>query len=141
MNFEELTPVKQVKIRYWLDVIHQCRDSGLTNESWCKQNNVPIKQYYYWLSKIRKMALEDLPRRQNGTREISDKQLSAERKISIIPENQFVEVPIQIPRVTEPVLQNAATGITVYMENVRVEIPENTSPELLRMVLQVVKTC
>lgn len=36
----ELSPVKQVKIEYWLEVIHKCRASGLTNTEFCKQNNI-----------------------------------------------------------------------------------------------------
>lgn len=31
MNISSLTPNKQVKLQYWLDVIRQCRASGLTN--------------------------------------------------------------------------------------------------------------
>ncbi len=50
----ELSPVKQVKIEYWLEVIHKCRASGLTNTEFCKQNNISEKSYYYYLAKIRK---------------------------------------------------------------------------------------
>ena len=32
MNLSSLTPDKQVKLQYWLDVIRQCRASGLTNQ-------------------------------------------------------------------------------------------------------------
>lgn len=38
----ELSPVKQVKIEYWLEVIHKCRASGLTNTEFCKQMLMPI---------------------------------------------------------------------------------------------------
>ena len=30
MDFSLLTPGKQVKYQYWLNVIHECRASGLT---------------------------------------------------------------------------------------------------------------
>ena len=35
MDISSLTPNKQVKLQYWLDVIRQCRASGLTNQAWC----------------------------------------------------------------------------------------------------------
>lgn len=35
MDISLLTPDKQVKLEYWLDVIRQCRASGLTNQDWC----------------------------------------------------------------------------------------------------------
>lgn len=62
----ELSPVKQVKIEYWLEVIHKCRASGLTNTEFCKQNNISEKSYYYYLAKIRKMAIEDIPKKNSN---------------------------------------------------------------------------
>ena len=40
MDLSSLTPDKQVKLQYWLDVIRQCRASGLTNQIWCEQETV-----------------------------------------------------------------------------------------------------
>ncbi len=59
----ELTPNAQLRIQYWLDIIHQCRESGQSNSQWCTENGISIKSYYYWLAKIRKMAVEELPER------------------------------------------------------------------------------
>ncbi len=36
MDISTLTPDKQVKLQYWLDVIRQCRASGLINQVWCE---------------------------------------------------------------------------------------------------------
>ena len=63
MDISTLTPDKQVKLQYWLDVIRQCRASGLTNQVWCEQHDISLKSYYYWIAKIRKLALEELPRK------------------------------------------------------------------------------
>ena len=43
MNLSSLTPDKQVKLQYWLDVIRQCRASGLTNQIWCEQHDISLK--------------------------------------------------------------------------------------------------
>ena len=40
MDLSSLTPDKQVKLQYWLDVIRQCRASGLTNQIWCEQHDI-----------------------------------------------------------------------------------------------------
>ena len=40
MDISTLTPDKQVKLQYWLDVIRQCRASGLTNQAWCEQHDI-----------------------------------------------------------------------------------------------------
>ena len=76
MDLSSLTPDKQVKLQYWLDVIRQCRASGLTNQIWCEQHDISLKSYYYWLSKIRKLALEELPRKKNGIHMWTDQQLT-----------------------------------------------------------------
>lgn len=62
----ELTPNAQLRIQYWLDIIHQCRESGQSNSQWCAENGISIKSYYYWLAKIRKMAVEELPRKKHA---------------------------------------------------------------------------
>ena len=72
MDISTLTPDKQVKLQYWLDVIRQCRASGLTNQVWCEQHDISLKSYYYWIAKIRKMALEELPRKRNGSRPVME---------------------------------------------------------------------
>ena len=69
MDISTLTPDKQVKLQYWLDVIRQCRGSGLTNQVWCEQHDISLKSYYYWIAKIRKLALEELPRKNHGSRQ------------------------------------------------------------------------
>ena len=72
MDISTLTPDKQVKLQYWLDVIRQCRASGLTNQVWCEQHDISLKSYYYWIAKIRKMALGELPRKRNGSRPVME---------------------------------------------------------------------
>ncbi|WP_416385612.1 IS66 family insertion sequence element accessory protein TnpA, partial [Blautia producta] len=49
----ELSLKTQMSIQKWLDIIHRCRESGLSNRQWCQENGIQLKSYYYWLSKIR----------------------------------------------------------------------------------------
>lgn len=80
MDISSLTPDKQVKLQYWLDVIRQCRASGLTNRAWCEQHQISLKSYYYWIAKIRRLALEELPRKHNTTHSRPD------RNTALLPE-------------------------------------------------------
>ena len=77
MDISTLTPDKQVKLQYWLDVIRQCRASGLTNQAWCEQHDISLKSYYYWIAKIRKLALEELPRKNHGSRPVREQAVPA----------------------------------------------------------------
>ena len=45
MDLSSLTPDKQVKLQYWLDVIRQCRASGLTNQIWCEHTRYLFDAY------------------------------------------------------------------------------------------------
>lgn len=61
MKLEDLTPKQRLKAEKWLAIIRECINSDLSNEVWCEQNNVNIKSYYYYLAKLRKMAIEQIP--------------------------------------------------------------------------------
>ena len=61
MKLEDLTPKQRLKAEKWLAIIRECINSDLSNEVWCEQNNVSIKSYYYYLAKLRKMAIEQIP--------------------------------------------------------------------------------
>lgn len=39
----------------------ECQSSGMTVKQWCAQNEISKDQYYYWLRKVREMAIENLP--------------------------------------------------------------------------------
>lgn len=61
---DQVTLVKnQMRTRNWQELIQARQDSGQTVVSWCRENNVNIKTYYYWLRKLRqqKIAKQELP--------------------------------------------------------------------------------
>ncbi|WP_264470515.1 IS66 family insertion sequence element accessory protein TnpA [Enterocloster citroniae] len=39
---EELSAKTQINIQKWLEVIHRCRDSGLSNKQWCEENGISL---------------------------------------------------------------------------------------------------
>lgn len=131
MDISSLTPNTQVKIQFWLKAIRECRASGLTNQAWCEQNNLSLKSYYYWIAKIRKLALEDLPRKDNGM-----SLPCAAPSTSTASTETFVEVPV-------PIVKHSATDTTavIHIGDASVEISENISPELLCFILKAVRSC
>lgn len=56
MSTRELT--MKYRTQKWLGIIRECQASGLSKRTWCEQNNVNEKTFYYWLRKLRKMACE-----------------------------------------------------------------------------------
>lgn len=131
MDISTLTPDKQVKLQYWLDVIRQCRASGLTNQAWCEQHDISLKNYYYWIAKIRKLALEELPRKSHGSRPVME---------------QTALMPDAAPEFTEVSLRSrqnscAAPAAVLHTGTVTVELFEDTPRELLEAILKAVRSC
>ena len=131
MDISTLTPDKQVKLQYWLDVIRQCRASGLTNQVWCEQHDISLKSYYYWIAKIRKLALEELPRKNHGYRPVMELAVPAPDAAS-----EFTEVSFcgrQNP--------SAAPAAVLHIGSVTVELFEDTPCGLLETILKAVRSC
>ena len=131
MNLSTLTPDKQVKLQYWLDVIRQCRASGLTNQAWCEQHDISLNSYYYWIAKIRKLALEELPRKNHGSRLVME---------------QAVPAPYAAPEFTEVSFggrqdSSAAPAAVLHIGSVAVELFEDTPCGLPETILKAVRSC
>ena len=132
MDISSLTPDKQVKLQYWLDVIRQCRASGMTNQDWCEQNDISLKSYYYWLAKIRKLALEDLPRKQYASA------IPADQKNSGLSQHQAAFTELSLPNTAA--FANNASAI-LHIGSVTIEIFEHTSSELISSIVKAVQPC
>ena len=86
MKLEDLTPKQRLKAEKWLAIIRECINSDLSNEVWCEQNNVNIKSYYYYLAKLRKMAIEQIPYKKRNN------------VLPLVPESNDI-VEIQAPQI------------------------------------------
>ncbi len=61
--------VYEVRLDNWKQVIQQCQERpvGTTQKEWLEQNEIPKGQFYYWLRKIRKLALTEIAATDGGT--------------------------------------------------------------------------
>lgn len=134
MNFSLLTPDKQVKYQYWLNVIHECRASGLTNQKWCEQNGISLKSYYYWISKFRKLAVEDLPRKEY----VSSGSAVSSQKQSDLTQDRFVKFPIPVKM--EHIGSHKPVAV-LKNGNISVELYETATESFLQMLIKVVQKC
>ena len=124
----ELSPKTQMNIQKWLDIIHCCRDSGLSNCQWCEENDVELKSYYYWLSKIRKLAIENIPRKPHAS--------SVTASTAVIPsQTTFAEISI------EKKLSHKADAIAIHIGNAFIEIPVDAPDSLIQSVILAVSKC
>ena len=48
----------QNKLTEWAGRVADCRNSGLTVKTWCKENGICEQTYYKWQKRLYEMALE-----------------------------------------------------------------------------------
>lgn len=46
------------RMEQWRQIIQDCQKSGLSNKAYCEQHGISEKTYYYWLRKLRRLAME-----------------------------------------------------------------------------------
>lgn len=106
----------EYNLKQWHLLIQDCRNSGLKVDDWCKQNNVKRNAYYYWFKRVREAACEAL----------------AENKV--VTPSSFAPVPVNV---IEPVRDVCSGTLNISIGETKIEVTENTSPDILRMVLKV----
>lgn len=42
----------------WMELIQECRTSGLTDKAWCERNHIQRSSLYYHIRRFRNMACE-----------------------------------------------------------------------------------
>lgn len=94
---DKITP--EVRLSNWKAVIEQCqsRPKGQTIASWCQENGISAKQYYYWQRRVRKKAVQETPA---SLLPLSPKE---ETKVSFAEISFPSQTQIPSPAVPEPV--------------------------------------
>jgi hypothetical protein len=109
---DKITGAKtEFRLKQWEKIIQTCQTSGMQVVSWCAQNNVNAKTYYYWLRKIRSMICE--------TRESS------------IGSNEQQIVPLPFKHTKS----STTAAITIHLQAVSVDIQDGTSQATIEAVL------
>lgn len=100
-------------------------------QAWCEQHNISLKSYYYWIAKIRKLALEDLPRKNNGIHATADQYTLLQN-----PASEFAEIPLPGRHATR-----SDPAVVLHIGTITVEVFEDISCELLSTILKAVQSC
>lgn len=117
---DQVTQAKtQFRLEQWKKLISQCQASGMSVCSWCKQNNVSEPSYYYYLKRIRKQTLINLPV------SVPEEKLVAFKKLE-------VQTPIT----------DTQTAVTIHLPSAKIEVRDGTSQQTVEAVLLALKsTC
>lgn len=113
---DQVTDAKsEFRLQQWAKIIETCQASGMTVVAWCAKNDINIKTYYYWLRRIRILALA------------SSKATACNTEQSIVP------VAFQ------PSKAKTAAAITIHLPSVSIDIHEGASRAAIEDVLLALK--
>ena len=51
-------------------LINECRQSGMTDADWCRENGIAVSTFYNWVSRCRKTAADQIPAANYGHLEV-----------------------------------------------------------------------
>ena len=108
-------------------LINECRQSGMTDADWCRENDIAVSTFYNWVSRCRKVAADQIPVANYG-------HLEAPRpKQDVVP---IDIVPDHLPeqhaasQMQNSYLDNSHT-IEVAIKDITVRISNHADPVLL----------
>ena len=108
-------------------LINECRQSGMTDADWCRENDIAVSTFYNWVSRCRKAAADQIPAANYGHLEVP-RQKQDVVPIDIVPDH----IPEQhtASQMQNMYLDNSHT-IEVAMKDITVRISNDADPVLL----------
>lgn len=108
---------RQYRLQQWADQIRECqsRSHDMTIKEWCSQHELTTANYYYRLKEVRKACLEQHPE-------------------DIVPQSI---IPISAELMSNECTTAIPSTLEVSINGISINVNKDTSPELLKMVLQV----
>ncbi len=116
----------EIRSEQWRSIVQNCLASGISKKTWCKENGISEKAFYYWQRKFRQ--------------EVYDQSKS---ELPVV-QTTFAEVPMVIQSEPEtdhlpPISRVTAPDIVIRTATITIEISGNASPAALALVKQVMK--
>lgn len=107
----------EFRIQQWSNIIRACQSSGQTVVSWCADNGINVKTYYYWLRKLR---LKSLP----------EQTLPAEKKM---------ETPVPFARLEVQSPVNTQAAVVIRLPHATLEVQNGACQQTVEAVLLALK--
>lgn len=116
MATETHLATRQFRLQQWTAMVQECnsRPAGMKVTEWCREHGITKDAYYYRLNCVRKACLDTM-------------------KIGIPEDQTVVNVPASLLEQVSP----ASSGIDISWGQAVIHVNEQTSPELLAMVVRV----
>ena len=101
---------KALRTQHWAEIIHDCKNSGLTVLQYCQEHGLSKNAYFYWLKRVKAATLESA-----GI--------------------DFVEIPVPNEKSNQSTAFDTEAIVTVGKVDIRIN--SHTSKALLTQILEV----
>ena len=109
----------QIRREQWTQIINNCLTSGQSKKTWCRENGVCEKTFYYWQRILRNEAYIEM------------KQLSVPAPVPKAPELPVAFVELKPTPVNSEPVSAFQPDIVIRKGQLVLEISNSASPELL----------
>ena len=116
-------------------IINECRQSGMTDADWCRENDISVSTFYNWVSRCRKAAADQIPPPNYGHCEIPRSKQDVV-PIDIVSDHLPEQHTASQMHQTNP--DNSHT-IEVSMNDVIILISNDANPALLTRILRLIR--
>ncbi len=113
-------------------IINECRQSGMTDADWCRENDISVSTFYNWVSRCRKTAADQIPAPNYGHCEIP------RSKQDVVPIDIVSDHLTEQNTASRMHLDNSHT-IEVAMKDTVIRIHNNADPILLTRTLRLIQ--
>ena len=122
-----ITRKARVPMTEQIRLINECRQSGMTDADWCRENDIAVSTFYNWVSRCRKAAADQIPPPNYGHLEVPRPKQDVV-PIGIVPDP--ISEQHTASQMQNSYLDNSHT-IEVAMKDITVRISNDADPVLL----------
>ena len=73
----------RVSMAEQIRLINECRQSGMTDADWCRENDIAASTFYNWVGRCRKATADQIPAANYGHRQGRQAKLEEVRMVMV----------------------------------------------------------
>ena len=127
--------VYKIRLARWKSLVYEANNSVMGKNEWCRLNGISARQFYYWQKKVRELEV-------NNT---LDKDSADRETLPSFQAPAFVElkIPPQSCAMSSTGIRSqegdSAAPLVLTINDCQLQIRENVSEPMLRLVLGVLR--
>lgn len=120
----------------WIDIVQECRSSGLSDREWCREHKIAESTFYYNIRRLRKRSCSIPERRRR--KEVP--QIQEVIPLTVSDDEGFAAPGAPVSRDHTPDIWVADTTFRIECHGIAVTLPENIAPETICSVVRALCT-